>query len=100
MRVFLYGLVRVLTFFVIAGICLLLETGFVVAVIVATVLTLAISYLFLGRLRRSATQEWNDSWFGHGANTRRGAVEQADADAEDAYTEGRFHDPAAGSHRP
>ncbi|MBB4735807.1 DUF4229 domain-containing protein [Micrococcus cohnii] len=90
MRILLYGLVRLAIFAAVWGLCLWLGTGFLVAVIVATVLTFAISYLFLDRLRRSATSQLNEAWAGRPG--RRGRTEQADADAEDAYTQGRYRE--------
>ncbi|MCK6096151.1 DUF4229 domain-containing protein [Micrococcus sp. 2A] len=88
MRLFLYGLVRVLLFFAVWGVSLWLGLGLVMSTIVAAVLTFAISYLFLTRLRLGATQDLAAAW--EGRPGRRGRIEQTDADAEDAYTEGRF----------
>ncbi|WP_298984957.1 DUF4229 domain-containing protein [Micrococcus antarcticus] len=88
MRLFLYGLVRVLLFFAVWGVSLWLGLGLVMSTIVAAVLTFAISYLFLTRLRLGATQDLAAAW--EGRPGRRGRTEQTDADAEDAYTEGRF----------
>jgi len=87
-RLFLYGLVRVLLFFAVWGVSLWLGLGLVMSTIVAAVLTFAISYLFLTRLRLGATQDLAAAW--EGRPGRRGRIEQTDADAEDAYTEGRF----------
>ncbi|MEO4039154.1 DUF4229 domain-containing protein [Micrococcaceae bacterium Sec6.3] len=88
MRLFLYGLVRVLLFFAVWGVSLWLGLGLVMSTIVAAVLTFAISYLFLTRLRLGATQDLAAAW--EGRPGRPGRIEQTDADAEDAYTEGRF----------
>ncbi|MGW5852970.1 DUF4229 domain-containing protein [Micrococcus sp. NPDC055215] len=88
MRLFLYGLVRVLLFFAVWGVSLWLGLGLVMSTIVAAVLTFAISYLFLTRLRLGATQDLAAAW--EGRPGRRGRIEQTDANAEDAYTEGRF----------
>ena len=90
MRLFLYGLVRVLLFFAVWGVSLWLGLGLVMSTIVAAVLTFAISYLFLTRLRLGATQDLAAAW--EGRPGRRGRIEQTDADAEDAYTEGRFRE--------
>lgn len=88
MRLLLYGLVRVVLFFVIWGLGLWLGLGFVLSTIAAAVLTFAVSYLFLTPLRLGASQDLSDAW--EGRPGRRGRTEQADADAEDAYTQDRF----------
>ena len=90
MRIFYYGLLRVVLFFVIWWVGLQLGLGMVMATLVAAVLTFAVSYLFLGRLRRGATQDLSAAW--EGRPGRRGRDEAADAAAEDAYTEGRFRE--------
>ena len=88
MRLFLYGLVRVLLFVVIWGVCMQLGVGLILSTLVAAVLTFAVSYLFLGSLRLGATQDLSAAW--EGRPGRQGRTEQADADAEDAFTAGRF----------
>ena len=90
MRIFFYGLVRVALFFVLWWVGLQLGLGMVMATLAAAILTFAVSYLFLGRLRRGATQDLSAAW--EGRPGRRGRTEAADAEAEDAYTEGRFRE--------
>ena len=91
MRLFLYGLVRVVLFLVFwAAVYYLTNLGMIVALVVATILTFAVSYLFLTRLRLGASRDLQDAW--EGRQGRRGRTETADADAEDAYTEGRFRE--------
>jgi hypothetical protein len=89
-RIFFYGLVRVALFLVLWWVGLQLGLGMVMATLAAAILTFAVSYLFLGRLRRGATQDLSSAW--EGRPGRRGRTETADADAEDAYTEGRFRE--------
>ena len=67
-----------------------LGLGMVMATLAAAILTFAVSYLFLGRLRRGATQDLSAAW--EGRPGRRGRTEAADAEAEDAYTQGRFRE--------
>lgn len=90
MRIFFYGLVRVALFFVLWWVGLQLGLGMVMATLAAAILTFAVSYLFLGRLRRGATQDLSSAW--EGRPGRRGRTETADAEAEDAYTQGRFRE--------
>ena len=90
MRIFFYGLVRVALFFVLWWVGLQLGLGMVMATLAAAILTFAVSYLFLGRLRRGATQDLSAAW--EGRPGRRGRTEAADAEAEDAYTQGRFRE--------
>lgn len=90
MRIFFYGLVRVVLFFVLWWVGLQLGLGMVMATLAAAILTFAVSYLFLGRLRRGATQDLSAAW--EGRPGRRGRTEAADAEAEDAYTQGRFRE--------
>lgn len=91
MRIFYYGLLRVVFFFAIwAAVYYLTNFGMIVALVVATILTFAVSYLFLTRLRLGAARDLQDAW--EGRRGRRGRTEAADADAEDAYTEGRFRE--------
>lgn len=89
MRLLLYGLVRVVLFVVIwAVVYYALGLPMIVAVLAAAVLTFAVSYLFLTRLRVGASRDLADAW--EGRPGRRGRTEQADAAAEDSYTQGRF----------
>lgn len=90
MRILYYGLLRVALFFVLWWVGLQLGLGMVMATLAASILTFAVSYLFLGRLRRGATQDLSAAW--EGRPGRRGRTEAADAEAEDAYTEGRFRE--------
>ncbi|QCP07474.1 DUF4229 domain-containing protein [Micrococcus luteus] len=90
MRILYYGLLRVALFFVLWWVGLQLGLGMVMATLAAAILTFAVSYLFLGRLRRGATQDLSAAW--EGRPGRRGRTEAADAEAEDAYTEGRFRE--------
>ena len=87
MRILYYGLLRVALFFVLWWVGLQLGLGMVMATLAAAILTFAVSYLFLGRLRRGATQDLSAAW--EGRPGRRGRTEAADAEAEDAYTQGR-----------
>lgn len=88
MRLFLYGLVRVLLFVVIWGVCMQLGAGLIVSTLVAAVLTFAVSYLFLRNMRLGAAEDLSAAW--EGRPGRRGRTEQADADAEESFTAGRF----------
>ena len=90
MRILSYGLLRVALFFVLWWVGLQLGLGMVMATLAAAILTFAVSYLFLGRLRRGATQDLSAAW--EGRPGRRGRTEAADAEAEDAYTQGRFRE--------
>ena len=90
MRILYYGLLRVALFFVLWWVGLQLGLGMVMATLAAAILTCAVSYLFLGRLRRGATQDLSAAW--EGRPGRRGRTEAADAEAEDAYTQGRFRE--------
>ncbi len=90
MRILYYGLLRVVLFFVLWWVGLQLGLGMVMATLAAAILTFAVSYLFLGRLRRGATQDLSAAW--EGRPGRRGRTEAADAEAEDAYTQGRFRE--------
>ncbi|MGW3945269.1 DUF4229 domain-containing protein [Micrococcus endophyticus] len=90
MRILYYGLLRVALFFVLWWVGLQLDLGMVMATLAAAILTFAVSYLFLGRLRRGATQDLSAAW--EGRPGRRGRTEAADAEAEDAYTQGRFRE--------
>ena len=90
MRILYYGLLRVALFFVLWWVGLQLGLGMVMATLAAAILTFAVSYLFLGRLRRGATQDLTAAW--EGRPGRRGRTEAADAEAEDAYTQGRFRE--------
>jgi len=89
-RILYYGLLRVALFFVLWWVGLQLGLGMVMATLAAAILTFAVSYLFLGRLRRGATQDLSAAW--EGRPGRRGRTEAADAEAEDAYTQGRFRE--------
>ena len=90
MRILYYGMLRVALFFVLWWVGLQLGLGMVMATLAAAILTFAVSYLFLGRLRRGATQDLSAAW--EGRPGRRGRTEAADAEAEDAYTQGRFRE--------
>nr|WP_205810571.1 MULTISPECIES: DUF4229 domain-containing protein [Micrococcus] len=83
-------MLRVALFFVLWWVGLQLGLGMVMATLAAAILTFAVSYLFLGRLRRGATQDLSAAW--EGRPGRRGRTEAADAEAEDAYTQGRFRE--------
>lgn len=96
MRVFTYALIRLAVFFVVWGACMLLQLGWVFSTIIAAVIALAAGYLFFNHLRVGAGQDVAAAWQGRG-KTERFASEQADADAEDAYTEGRYFDPGSES---
>ncbi|MCG7423470.1 MULTISPECIES: DUF4229 domain-containing protein [Micrococcus] len=89
MRLFLYGLVRVVLFFVIWALCYyVFGLGMLFSTLAAVILTFAVSYLFLTRLRLDASTDLQNAW--EGRPSRRGRTEAADAAAEDAYTDGRF----------
>ena len=77
MRILYYGLLRVALFFVLWWVGLQLGLGMVMATLAAAILTFAVSYLFLGRLRRGATQDLSAAW--EGRPGRRGRTEAADA---------------------
>nr|WP_221433017.1 DUF4229 domain-containing protein [Micrococcus endophyticus] len=83
-------MLRVALFFVLWWVGLQLGLGMVMATLAAAILTFAVSYLFLGRLRRGASQDLSAAW--EGRPGRRGRTEAADAEAEDAYTQGRFRE--------
>lgn len=93
MNLLKYALLRLAVFFVVWGACLYLGTGWVLATVIAAVVALATGYLFFNRLRLDATQDVANAW--EGRQGRRGKQEQADMEVEDAYTEGRYFDPAA-----
>jgi Protein of unknown function (DUF4229) len=93
-RLLKYALIRLAIFFVVWGACMLLNLGWVFSTIAAAIIALAAGYLFFNDLRTGATQDVADKWEGRGrGRADRGKTEQADMDAEDAYTEGRYFDP-------
>jgi len=88
-----YALVRLAVFFVVWGACMLLGLGWVFSTIAAAVIALAAGYLFFNDLRTGAARDVADKWEGRQRAAQRGRTEQADMDAEDAYTEGRYPEP-------
>lgn len=98
MRVFTYALIRLAIFFVVWGACMLLGLGWIFSTVVAAIIALAAGYLFFNDLRTGAGQDVANAWEGRGGAAKerdRFASERADAEAEDAYTEGRYFDPGA-----
>lgn len=93
-RVFKYALIRLAVFFVVWGACMLLNLGWIFSTIAAAVIALAAGYLFFNNLRTGAGQDVASAWEGRG-KAERFKSEQADADAEDSYTEGRFFEPGS-----
>lgn len=94
MNLLKYALVRLAVFFVVWGACIYLGTGWVIATVIAALVALATGYLFFNRLRLAAGQDLANAW--EGRPGQRGRQEQSDAEAEDAYTQGRYFDPAQG----
>ncbi len=90
MRFLLYGLIRIVVFVGVWYLCMALNFGMALSLVVALILSFAVGYLGLRRLRDGAAADMA-AWRRGSAESRRGRTEQADADAEDAYTEGRFH---------
>jgi len=89
MAVLKYTLLRLATFFIIFGACLLLEIGMVFALIAGLVGAWAVAYLFFNRLRLEAGAQVARKM---GSDTRRRSrSEQSDNDAEDALAED-FHE--------
>lgn len=89
MAVLKYTLLRLATFFIIFGACLLLEVGVVFALIAGLVGAWAVAYLFFNRLRLEAGAQVARKM---GSDTRRRSrSEQSDNDAEDALAED-FHE--------
>ena len=89
MAVLKYTLLRLATFFIIFGACLLLEVGVVFALIAGLVGAWAVAYLFFNRLRLEAGEQLARKM---GSDTRRRSrAEQSDNDAEDALAED-FHE--------
>ena len=82
MNLLKYALVRLAVFFVVWGACIYLGTGWVIATVIAALVALA------------AGQDLANAW--EGRPGQRGRQEQSDAEAEDAYTQGRYFDPAQG----
>lgn len=95
MKIFKYGLVRLAIFFGVFALCLVLETGWLLATIIAVVVAFSVSYLFLNTMRLDAGQELGNAW--EGRRSAKGKQEKSDAAAEDAYTEGRFMDVSDGT---
>ena len=91
MRFLLYGLARIAVFVGVWYLCMALDFGMVLSLVVALILSFAVGYLFLRRLRDAAAADLA-GWRQGKAKVRRGRTEQADADAEDAWTEGRFRE--------
>ncbi|MGJ5591241.1 DUF4229 domain-containing protein [Micrococcus lylae] len=89
MRFLLYGLIRIVVFVGVWYLCMAMDLGMVLSVLVALILSFAVGYLGLRRLRDGATEDMA-AWRRGVSRNRRGRTEQADAEAEDAYTEGRF----------
>lgn len=90
MRFLLYGLIRIVVFVGVWSLCMALDFGMLFAVLVALILSFAVGYLGLRRLRDGAAADMA-AWREGRSRQRRGKTEQADADAEDSYTAGRFH---------
>lgn len=89
MAVLKYTLLRLATFFIIFGACLLLEVGMVFALVAGLVGAWAVAYLFFNRLRLEAGAQVARKV---GSDTRRRSrSEQSDNDAEDALAED-FHE--------
>lgn len=93
MNILKYGAVRLAVFFVVFAACVLLQTGWILATVIAALAALAAGYLFFNTLRLKAAQDLARAW--EGRPGQRGRTEQTDMDVEDAYTEGRFYDAAA-----
>ena len=89
MRFLLYGLIRIVVFVGVWYLCMALNFGMALSLVVALILSFAVGYLGLRRLRDGAAADMA-AWRQGVSKDRRGRTEQADADAEDAYTEGRF----------
>ncbi|GAA4775413.1 DUF4229 domain-containing protein [Citricoccus nitrophenolicus] len=98
MRVFKYAAIRLAVFFVVWGACMLLNLGWIFSTIAAAVIALAAGYLFFNELRTGAGQDVAGAWQGRGRKEQFRS-EQADADAEDSYTEGRYFEPGSGPDR-
>lgn len=90
MRFLLYGLIRIVVFVGVWYLCMALDFGMMLSLLVALILSFAVGYLGLRRLRDGAAADMA-AWRQGTVRQRRGRTEQADAQAEDAYTEGRFH---------
>lgn len=91
MQILKYGAARLAIFFAVFALLIILDAGLFVAIIGATVVSLAVSYLFLNPMRLKAGNELANAW--QGRRSAQGKSESEDADAEDAYTKGRFLDP-------
>ncbi|GAA1452780.1 DUF4229 domain-containing protein [Nesterenkonia lacusekhoensis] len=90
MAVLKYTLLRLATFFIIFGACLLLEVGMVFALVAGLVGAWAVAYLFFNRLRLEAGAQVARKV---GSDTRRRSrSEQSDNDAEDALAEDYHED--------
>lgn len=89
MAVLKYTLLRLATFFIIFGACLLLNVGMVFSLIAGLVGAWAVAYLFFNRLRLEAGEQLAQKL---GADKRRQSrAEKSDNDAEDAIAE-EFHE--------
>ncbi|GAA1678862.1 hypothetical protein GCM10010977_18960 [Citricoccus zhacaiensis] len=93
-RVFKYAVIRLAVFFVVWGACMLLGLGWIFSTIAAAVIALAAGYLFFNDLRTGAGSDVASAWEGRGKREQFKS-EQADADAEDSYTEGRYFEPGS-----
>lgn len=87
MAVLKYTLLRLATFFIIFGACLLMEVGMLFALIAGLVGAWAVAYLFFNRLRLEAGAQLAEKV----GSRRRSRSEQEDNEAEDALAED-FHE--------
>lgn len=85
-----YTLIRLATFCLLFGACLVLELGMIMGLIVGLIGSWAVGYLFFNRLRLEAGAQLARK---AGANTRRkSTAEASDNDAEDALAEDYHRD--------
>ncbi|GGE74289.1 DUF4229 domain-containing protein [Nesterenkonia cremea] len=96
MAVLKYTLLRLATFFIIFGACLLMEVGMLFALIAGLVGAWAVAYLFFNRLRLEAGAQLAQKV---GSGRRRSLSEQEDNEAEDALAED-FHEPESPEDHP
>lgn len=90
MKLFTYGLLRIGLFIIAFLAVLYLAQNIWFAAAVGLVVSFGVGYLLTPRLRESAGQEMSRVMGRRKKKSRQSKTAALDADAEDAYTDGRF----------
>lgn len=89
MKFWMYTVLRFILFGVGFFVTYFFTTNLLYAVLVGLVTGFALTYLFTPKLRKDASEDLMRSL----DSRKRNKIAVDDADAEDAYTQGRFADP-------